>query len=112
MLLLGLCYCYDGIRVMMSISTKNKLKRRIRITLPKIVESIIPYSVMMEINRNLEVRDVSTYSYDSLLGDSNLSILIHTSNRGVNRMGHMDIYFDGKVISILSACNFSCNSFW
>lgn len=99
MLLLGLCYCYDGIGLMMSISIKNKLKRRIRITLPKVLESIIPYSVMMEINRNLEVRDVNTYSYDSLLGESNLSILIHTSNRGVNRMGHMDIYFDGKVIS-------------
>lgn len=98
-LMLGLYYCYDGIRLMLSLSTKNRIKRRIRITLPKIVECIIPYSVMMEINRNLEVGKVSSYSYEKESRDSDLSILIHTSNRGVNRMGHMDICFEGKVIS-------------
>ena len=97
--LLGIYYVYDFIMLVIPIRFKNRLKRRIRITLPKIVEAIIPYSVMLEINRNLEVREVSSYSYEKIDKKYNLNILIHTSNRGVNRMGHMDIYFEGKVIS-------------
>lgn len=97
--LLGLYYLYDFIMLVIPIKTKNRLKRRIRITLPKIIEAIIPYSVMLEINRNLEIREVSSYAYEKINKESDLNILIHTSNRGVNRMGHMDIYFEGKVIS-------------
>lgn len=97
--LLGVYYIYDFIRYILPIRYKNKIKRRIRITLPKILEAIIPYSVMQEINRNLEVKDISSYKVINNEGKKDLSILIHTSNRGVNRMGHMDIYFDGKVIS-------------
>lgn len=95
MLLLGGYYLYDLIPK----KAKNNIKRRIRITLPKIVEAIIPYSVMVEINRNLEVMETNSYVFDETNMDSDLSILIHTSNRGFNRMGHMDIYFEGKVIS-------------
>ena len=98
-LFLGIYYLYDFIMLVIPVRAKNKLKRRIRITLPKIVEAVIPYSVMVEINRNLEVKDTDSYSFEKFDRDSDLNILIHTSNRGVNRMGHMDIYFDGKVIS-------------
>ena len=98
-LLLGFYYLYDFIVFIVPIRAKNRLKRRIRITLPKIVEAIIPYSVMVDINRNLEVR--KTVSYASLKANraSDLDILVHTSNRGFNKMGHIDIFFEGKVIS-------------
>jgi len=95
MLVLGFYYFYD----LIPRKTKNRIKRRIRITLPKIVEAVIPYSVMVEINRNLEVRETSSYAFEKNDQASDLNILIHTSNRGVNRMGHIDIYFEGKVIS-------------
>lgn len=99
MLLLGIYYIYDFIVMVIPVGSKNKLKRKIRITLPKIVEAVIPYSVMLEINRNLEVKENTDYIFTDIKDNSNLSILIHTSNRGFNRMGHMDICFEGKVIS-------------
>jgi hypothetical protein len=99
MLLLGSYYLYYSLVLIIPLRAKNKIKRRIRVTLPKIVEAIIPYSVMVEINRNLEVNENIGYLSTDIKKNSDLSILIHTSNRGVNRMGHMDIYFDGKVIS-------------
>lgn len=99
MLLLGIYYIYDFIVIVIPVRAKNRLKRKIRITLPKIVETIIPYSVMVEINRNLKVNENTDYISTSIKENSDLSILIHTSNRGFNRMGHMDIYFGGKIIS-------------
>lgn len=98
MLLLSIYYFYDFMKLVVSIKTKDRLKRRVRITLPKIIEAIIPYSVMEEINRNLGIRKTSTYSFNKI-EKWDLSILIHTSNRGFNKIGHMDIYFEGNVIS-------------
>ena len=99
-ILLGISYVLYTIERLLSIVSKNKLKRRIRLTLPKIVEAIIPYSIMMEINRNLEINKLNHYDlYDDDDCDVSLHILIHTSNRGNNKIGHMDIIFDGKVYS-------------
>lgn len=98
-ILLGIYYVSDFIVQILPVRTKNKFKRKIRITLPKIVEALIPYSVMLEINRNLEVHKTTNYFFEKDNRRSDLDILIHTSNRGVNRMGHIDIYFDGQVIS-------------
>lgn len=97
---LGISFIYDGIIQVIPKKTKNTLKRKIKFTLPKIIEALIPYSVMLEINHNLEVNGQNTYSYYNPSDQSvDLNILIHTSNRGFNRMGHIDICFKGKVIS-------------
>ena len=97
--LLGLSMVWDAIFRLVSDHTKNKLKRKIRITLPKIVEAIIPYSIMSEINRNLALDKKQVYSFDKEYTDVDMHILIHTSNRGFNRMGHIDLCFDGTVFS-------------
>ena len=97
-IMLGARYVTDFIVNIMPVRTKNKIKRHIRITLPKLMEAIIPYSVMVEINRSLEVSN--DYKYvESKDEEADMDIIIHTSNRGFNRMGHIDICFDGKVIS-------------
>lgn len=98
-LFLSLNFLYDFFSNIISTNAKNKLKRRIRITLPKIFESIIPYSVMTTINKSLDVYDYSYKSYKTKDMEPNLFILIHTSDRGVNKFGHMDIYCGGNVIS-------------
>ena len=95
---LGFNFIFDFFNSIVSKRTKNNLKRKIRITLPKIFESIIPYSVMVSINKSLDTYDYR-YKRDSDDMTSDLFILIHTSDRGVNRFGHMDIYFEGNVIS-------------
>ena len=97
-LLLGINFIYDFFNNILSRRIKNKLKRKIRITLPKVFESIIPYSVMIVINKSLDTND---YRWRKTSRDKqpNLFLLDHTYNRGVNKIGHMDIYFDGAVIS-------------
>ncbi len=98
-ILLGLSFIHYFLGQILSIRTKNNLKRKIHITLPKIVEALIPYSIMVEINRNLEVSDLKKYSFGKVDRESNLHILVHISNRGVNRIGHIDLYYEGHIIS-------------
>ena len=98
-LLLGFSYILYTIGRIVPIKHKNRIKRRIKVTLPKIIEAIIPYSVMMEINRNLDVNIGFVYDLDSVNKDVDLHILIHTSSNGNNKMGHMDLIFDNKVYS-------------
>ena len=54
---------------------------------------------MQEINKSLEIKNTYNYSYLKKNKEPDINILIHTSNRGFNRMGHIDIYFNGFVIS-------------
>ena len=49
-LLLGINYVVDFIGFITPLHVKNKLRRRIRISLPALVEAIIPYTVLSEIN--------------------------------------------------------------
>ena len=98
LILLGIRCIMDFIVNVMPVNTKNKLKRKIRITLPKIVEVIIPYSVMRDINRALEVN--KEYNYFVGSGDkSDIDVIVHTSNRGFNKAGHLDICYKGNVYS-------------
>ena len=98
-MLLGITLIYDFIINVIPIKTKNKLKRKIRITLPKILEMIIPYSVMLEINKNLQTDNENIYKKRKNEETVDLEILIHTSNRGVNKVGHIDIIFENIVYS-------------
>lgn len=97
-IVLGVRYVLDSIYAIIPVKTKNNIKRHIRVTLPKLLEAIIPYSVMIEINRELEMEGEYNYNF-SKNEDANMYIIVHTSNRGVNRFGHMDIYINGNVIS-------------
>ena len=97
---LGLSFIGDALIQIIPVKTKDKYKRKIKITLPKVVEAIIPYAVMVDINRNFETSFFKEGSYHQERDDLvNLDILIHTSNCGVNRVGHIDICFEDKVIT-------------
>ncbi len=101
-ILLGINYIIDFISFIIPKRVKNKLKRRLRITLPSIIEAVIPYVVLNEINYQLnkETYDKS-FAFEEKSEDviPDLEVFVHTSNRGFNRMGHVDLYYNGKVIS-------------
>ena len=98
LILLGISSIFDFIISVIPIRTKNNLKRRIRITLPNLLESFIPYSVMKDINKALEVKHEYKYFIDK--GDKpDIEVIIHTSDRGVNKMGHLDVCYKGIVYS-------------
>lgn len=101
-ILLGINFIMDFISFLIPKRVKNKLKRRIRITLPAIVEAVIPYVVLNEINYQLNKENYDkSFVFEEKSEDvvPDLEVFVHTSNRGFNRMGHVDLYYNGKVIS-------------
>lgn len=101
-ILLGINFVMDFISFLIPKRVKNKLKRRIRITLPAIVEAVIPYVVLNEINYQLNKENYDkSFVFEEKSEDvvPDLEVFVHTSNRGFNRMGHVDLYYNGKVIS-------------
>jgi len=100
-IMLGINYIFEFISSVIPLKIKNKIKRNIRITLPTFIEAIIPYVVLREINYLL---DKDNYDKSVVLKeredkDIDIEVFVHTSNRGFNRMGHVDLCYDGKVIS-------------
>lgn len=102
LLLLGINFIKDFISGVLPTSVKNKIIRRIRITLPAIVEAIIPYTVLNEINYLLDKENMDKeFIYEEKKNDiePDIEVLVHISNRGFNRLGHCDIVYNNKVIS-------------
>lgn len=73
--------------------------RKIRITLPAIIDAFIPLFILRKINKAI------THDYEEFETkkknekNSDLSILVHVSEEGTGVFGHTDIYFDNKVVS-------------
>ena len=101
-LLLGINFIIDFISNMIPIGVKNKLKRRVRLSLPVILEAIIPYQVLNEINYFIdkEEYDQIIMHHDKTINTiPDMEIFVHSSMNGFNRLGHVDIYFDNTVYS-------------
>lgn len=101
-ILLGINYIFDFITFLIPKKIKNKMKRSFRISLPAIVEAIIPYTVLNEINYLLDKENYDKpFVFEEKSEDviPDMEVFVHTSNRGFNRMGHVDIYYHDKVIS-------------
>lgn len=101
-ILLGTNYIINFITFLIPKRVKNKLKRSIRISLPVFIESIIPYTVLNEINYQIDKENYDkpfVFEEKSLEIEPDMEVFVHISNRGFNRMGHVDLCYDGKVIS-------------
>jgi len=101
-ILLGINYIADFITFIIPKKIKNKIRRNIRISLPAIIEAIIPYTVLNEINYQLDKENydkpfVFEEKSEDIIPD--MEVFVHISNRGFNRMGHVDIYYNNRVIS-------------
>lgn len=101
-LLLGINYMFDFFGFILPLHFKDRIRRRFRISLPSIVEAVIPYAVLNEINYLI---DKDNYDDSMLLEDKvseddyDMEVFVHISNRGFNRMGHVDLCYKGKVIT-------------
>ena len=102
LLLLGLTFIYDFIVGVIPFKLKNKIKRRTRISLPVVIEAIIPYVVLNEINYLIDKENIDkefVYEEKKEEVEPDIEVLVHISNRGYNRLGHCDIVYKNKVIS-------------
>ena len=101
-LLLGISFIVDFITTLIPHRVKRRLRRRIRITIPVILEAIIPYQVLNEINYFINKEE---YGKKLIYEEKNtdvipdLEIFVHSSMNGFNRLGHVDICFQDKVYS-------------
>lgn len=101
-LFLGLTFLLDFIFGLIPKRAKSKMKRRFRVTLPVLLEAIIPYFVLKEIhyylNRDIyDVPIVYTEKKDDRKPD--IEIFVHVAPSSNNRFGHVDVCMDSNVIS-------------
>lgn len=97
-ILLGITYLRDSFESLNS-KTKNKVKRKIRITLPAIVCAVIPAKTLNDFNAYL--KDNEDYEYDDHSQEEtpDLEVYVHVTDNGFGLLGHMDIGFEGTLIS-------------
>ena len=113
-LLLGFNYLIIFLKNILPIKFKVKMRRKFRITLPSILQAIIPYQVLKEINYylNKETFDkpliLNTKKFDL---KPDLEVFVHVAPSSYNRFGHVDICVDDKVISY-GAYDFSTSKFF
>lgn len=101
-ILLGTTNLLDVLFELVPVHYKNRMKRRVRVTMPVIFEALIPYGVLVEINHFLSNEtSKDTWSFEKKKQDQvpDMEIFVHTSPNGFNRVGHVDLYFDGEIIS-------------
>lgn len=100
-ILLGITFVMDFINSILPRRFKNSFRRRIKITLPVLLEAIIPYQVLNEINYFINHDEDEKIVYQEKNSDvtPDMEIFVHVSMRGFNRFGHVDICIGDKVIS-------------
>lgn len=103
-ILIGFYFIYTSFKLlfsllMFSFSTgfKTKIKRRIRFRLPVLLECVVPYEIFKMVNSTLD--NSEKQKLKNGYSDSTIEILIHLSNNGFNRVGHVDLCFNDKVYS-------------
>ncbi|MCM1334423.1 MAG: DUF308 domain-containing protein [Bacteroides sp.] len=81
---------------------KNDLKRKIRISLPVFISTFIPLNTLRRINEHLSVNDELpplTLPDQDDAEPPDLEVMVHVSNNGAGKIGHLDLYIDGEVVS-------------
>lgn len=72
---------------------------KFRISLPSIIEALIPFGVLQRINKIINEEEYIKEEYNKKEEKTDLEIIIHVTNAGYGRLGHMDICYKGEVIS-------------
>lgn len=100
-IMLGIYIILEQIMTLIPKEKKRKLKRRIRVTIPVIIEAIIPYTLLKEINNILNEEDKKQVltPINKANEKPDMEVYVHVSNRGFNRFGHVDLCYKGKIIA-------------
>lgn len=99
-ILLASSYIFAGIESMISIKKLNKIKRKVKIPLPIFIAAFIPRQALKEINvafRPYRSKKQIEIEKENEVGD--IEVLIHLKEGTFESFGHVDLYYNGKVIS-------------
>lgn len=108
LLLLGIYLIVSGIHnIVLSVyyvyltDLTYQVKRKIRITFPVFINALFPRFLLKKLNSELAtdttLRKELNYSYTGDLPD--LEVFIHVTEKSFGSIGHMDLCFEGTVIS-------------
>lgn len=80
---------------------KNSLKRRIRISAPVFISTFMPLNTLRYINEYISVNDElpAPAVPEKTGGVPDIEVMVHVSNNGSGKIGHLDLCIDGEVIS-------------
>lgn len=99
----GLGNIGSGIASLFTNPNADRFKRKIRITLPIFIEAFIPRMVLHETNELLKPQEDQAEEFpllqQKIAEKPDLEIFIHVTENGFGSVGHMDLYFDGELIS-------------
>ncbi len=95
-IVLGISRIYEFVADILSEKYKLKIKKKLRVSLPAIIEVLIPKRALKSINKYIEY---ITSESEIKEVDSELKVFIHLSKYGFNQFGHMDIMFENKIYS-------------
>ena len=104
-ILYGLTYCNDGLKEVIPVHHQDKLKRKIRITLPVFIDFLIPKFVLDEINEFLTPsEDYTEHNVERIEENKSdekpdMEVFVHMSSKGFGVVGHVDICYEGVVMS-------------
>jgi uncharacterized membrane protein HdeD (DUF308 family) len=97
-MLFGVTYFYDFLKECFPNKFRNK--RRVRITLPILVATFIPYEVLLRFNKSFDKwKTPVKVSKKDTSGKVDLEILIHVNEDNIGKWGHADICYKGVVYS-------------
>ena len=100
LILFSITYFKDFIKECYPNKFLYKEKRGIRITLPTIISALIPYKVLLKINKMLKSNQkISNYINNNVSGKIDLEIFIHVKDTNIGKFGHADLYFENTVYS-------------
>lgn len=91
-LLLGIDYLFDFL------DQKDIHIKRMHLPLPPFIDALIPLSILQKINRFGEEKNVEL-DFHKKQSEVDLEIFVHVSMQGTGRLGHVDLCFDGHIIS-------------
>lgn len=97
----GSNFLIDGLVEGLPLEMKDSFKRRVRISLPVFMVALIPHKILMEINKAFETEELNQDNLISFKENipCDLEVFIHVGEKGTYAFGHVDIWFDGKIMT-------------
>ncbi len=78
---------------------KDKVKRRVRITLPAGIVALIPYRAISKFNEKMRVNSEESPKLGKFSSTPDIEIFIHVTTKGLGRVGHIDICYNDNVMT-------------
>lgn len=100
--LFGLNHIRIAIKEILRLKDRLGKKRHFRVQLPVILASILPHAMLVKVNRYIQEHSEMNQNVIADLKEDtppDLEVLVHVTDKGFGAMGHVDLVYNGFVIS-------------